>query len=78
MFTLITNLVKYKLDDIGATHLHRTYYDVPNIPSWNAIDFGDTDFHEITKLYPLGLDGHHPGPEAHIKFADNFFNSIIN
>jgi hypothetical protein len=45
-------------------------------PNWNKIKFSNISILDIKSKYPLALDNHHPGPEAHKAFATEIYNEI--
>ena len=45
---------------------------------YSNISFLKTDMKKIRKEYPLALDNHHPGKEAHAEFARQLYNEILD
>lgn len=65
------NFAKLFLDKKGIRNLHFTINKstIEKIPSWSDVNFENVFMDEYRDNYPLGLDGAHPGEEAHKEFA---------
>lgn len=55
-------------------HLRATNYKL--VLPFNETEFLPIDFQEIRERHPMANDGWHPGPEAHLEFAEQIFQHI--
>ena len=65
------NWAKNYLDllDIKNYHLSVNDQDLTEEFKWNRVDFLPLYMNKIRKNFPVALDNHHPGEEAHMDFA---------
>lgn len=78
--TALINHAQYYLKDTlysdkGKSQFHfsaaddKTIFNINEELQFNEVSFGNVSFNDIRRNYPKALDNHHPGKEAHEKFA---------
>ena len=74
-------LDKLRIKNFHTNNLWHFYPPVENLPNmeWTKkMKFIEPSLGEIRCNYPLALDGHHPGKEAHRNFANILYREISN
>ena len=77
-FHLCSNHCKFYLDSLNIKNYHLTSQKkhIEDMPKWNIVNFLPIFMNHFREIFPLALDGSHPGVEAHAAFAEKLYSLI--
>lgn len=75
-FWLMANHAKDFLDFKGLTNYQINASQVNYDFDWNNIKFPNIKMDQLREKYPKANDGNHPGPLAHLEFANQMYDVI--